>query len=141
MRLGVPHCAGIIGKRVRLPRGRATVKIVAAKDDAKARRPARTLFAAFERLAQGCSGRLGKSLLGKKIPSPACRFRVAEKVTGFVFSTYFGVRRQRRRFGFTGRSKAVSRYACRGTPSFVDCGAPHHPNDIVRRSTPQDLDL
>ncbi len=33
--------------------------------DAKARRPARTPFAAFERLAQGCSGRRGNSLLGK----------------------------------------------------------------------------
>ncbi len=45
------------------------------------------LFAAFERLAQGCSGRRGNPLLVKKIPSPACRFRVAEKVTGFcIFS-------------------------------------------------------
>ena len=31
MRLGVPRRAGRIGKRVRLPRGRATVKIVANK--------------------------------------------------------------------------------------------------------------
>ncbi len=31
MRLGVPHRAGIIGKRVRIPRGRATVKVVAGK--------------------------------------------------------------------------------------------------------------
>src|SRR5882672_10667424 len=66
MRLGVPRRAGRIGKRVRIPRGRATVKIVASEsDDAKARRPARTSFAAFERLAQGCSGRRGNSLLGK----------------------------------------------------------------------------
>jgi len=45
MRLGVPLGAGRIGKRVRIPRGRATVKIVASEaGDAKARRPARTLL-------------------------------------------------------------------------------------------------
>ncbi len=51
---------------MRIPRGRATVKIAAeSSDDAKARRPAQTLFAALERLAPGCSGRHGHSLPGK----------------------------------------------------------------------------
>jgi hypothetical protein len=73
---------------VKIPRGRATVKIVASESgDAKARRPARTPFAAFERLAQGVQAAVGM-LFSEKIPSPACRFRVAERSTGFCLFSF-----------------------------------------------------
>jgi hypothetical protein len=73
-RLGVPRRAGRIGKRVRIPRGRATVKIVAFKgDDAKARRPARTQLQLSNASRKGVQAAVG-ILFSEKIPSPAVAF-------------------------------------------------------------------
>jgi iron complex transport system substrate-binding protein len=61
------------------------VKIVASfSDDAKARRPAQTLFAAFERLAQGCSGRRGLSLFAEKDPVASLSHARGRKVDGIL---------------------------------------------------------
>src|SRR5712671_6127535 len=79
MRLGVPRRAGRIGKRVRIPRGRATVKIVANERRCKSQETCpnavcslRTPRAWVFRPPQGI-------VFLEKIPSPACRFRVAER--------------------------------------------------------------
>ena len=89
---------------------------------------------------KGVQAALG-NLFSEKDPVASLSLSRGRKVTGFVFSTYFGELRQRRRFRSTARSKAASRYACRRTPNSVDCGADPHPNDVVRRSTTQHFDF
>src|SRR5258706_9853476 len=83
MRLGVPLRAGRIGKRVRIPRGRATVKIVASEAPMQkpGDLPGRCLQLS-NASRKGVQAAVG-ILFSEKIPSPACRFRVAERATGF----------------------------------------------------------
>jgi len=83
MRLGVPRRAGRIGKRVKIPRGRATVKIVAS--EAAMQKPGdlperRLQLSNASR--KGVQAAVG-TLFSEKIPSPACRLCVAERSTGF----------------------------------------------------------
>src|SRR6267378_2811786 len=78
-------------------------------------------------------------LFSEKIPSPACRFAWQKGRRDFVFSANFGVRRQRRRFGFTERSKAASRYACRRTPNSFARDADRAGNVVLLRSTKENV--
>ncbi len=97
MRLGVPRRAGRIGKRVRFPRGRATVKIVAAEVTMQkpGDLPGRCLQLS-NASRKGVQAAVG-NLFSEKIPSPACRIRVAERVTGFcLFSLQENYRRVER---------------------------------------------
>src|SRR6266436_8647725 len=88
MRLGVPLRAGRIGKRVRIPRGRATVKIVASEAPMQkpGDLPGRCLQLS-NASRKGVQAAVG-ILFSEKIPSPACRFRVAERVTGFCLFSF-----------------------------------------------------
>jgi hypothetical protein len=75
---------GRIGKRVRIPCGRATVMIVAKERRCKARRPAIDALQPVERLAQGCSGRTGAEAF-IKVPPIACSFFRGEQWIGGTF--------------------------------------------------------
>ena len=63
--------AGRIGKRVRIPRGRATVKIVADEATVQSQETCPDAVAAFERPRKGVQAAVG-ILFSEEIPSPAC---------------------------------------------------------------------
>ena len=119
MRLGVPLGAGRIGKWVRIPRGRATVKIVGSVERrCKSQETCPDAVAAFERPRKGVQA-AGISLFPEKIPSPACRLCATERVTGFVFSISQGSLKRR---NFSAPSLRALRL--RGEPSVskTHCG-------------------
>jgi hypothetical protein len=87
MRLGVPRRAGRIGKRVRIPRGRATVKIVAEfMRRCKSQETCPDAVCSFRTPAKRCSGRRGNSLLSKDPVASLSPFAWQKGRRDFVFS-------------------------------------------------------
>src|SRR6266446_1175054 len=141
MRLGVPRRAGRIGKRVRIPRGRATVKIVADERRCKSQETCPNAICSLRTPRARVFRPPWEFSSQKRSRRQPVAFAWQKGRRDFVFSANFGVRRQRQRFGFTERSKAASRYACRGTPNSVDRDADRAGNVVLLRSTKENVYL